>query len=313
MENYNKEPLTIDKQIELLEGRGVKISDKKYLTKFLLGVNYYKFTAYLKSYELAKDSFDCEVEKAIKLYEFDRTLRIKIFEALSVIEIIFKTQIAYHIGIKYGKFGHYDLNNFKERHKNWLSEISKSLHKEKRDSGGNIISIFFKEIFLKYYKNKYSDYPKIPIWMFVELISFGEASKLFSNMKFNDQVKIAKYFISDKILDPQFSRSLFHIFSVTRNICAHNGRLWNKEFNLRFPKCGIENTEFAEYDLEPIKTGKLFLLINYILMRTYFDVNFIYLWRNDVEQIVDSHPEVKDFWNRFGLPENWKEHPLWKR
>ena len=31
-----------------------------------------------------------------------------------------------------------------------------------------------------------------------------------------------------------------------------------------------------------------------------------------MEKLIDNHPDVPNFWQQVGLPENWKEHPLWE-
>jgi len=254
--------------------------------------------------------FDCDIEEVIKLYEFDRLLRFYILDAILIIETIIKTNISYYIAIKYGKFGHYELKNFKDEHKNWLSKVIESFENKKEIKNGKII-YFFKEIFLKYYRKKYMN-KEIPIWMFIELLSFGETSKLFSNMRYNDQLKISKNLISDKIETPDFAKNLFYTLSITRNICSHNSRLWNKVFNFKFSTKGIKNTELTQINLFQVKTGSIILLINYILRKNYFDKDFLNIWQQNIESLIDNHPKVPNFWESIGLLENWKENALWR-
>ncbi|MCG2726887.1 MAG: Abi family protein [Elusimicrobia bacterium] len=310
---YNKEPLTIREQISLLGKRGVIISDKINLEKILSNINYYKLTSYLKSFEIEEDKFNCNIEEAIGLHEFDRKLRVKIFEAICIIETMFKSKIAYNIAIKYGPFGHYNLDNFKCDHENWLDKINDSLCKEKKDEDGNILSRLFKEIFIKYYHKKYSNYPQMPIWMFIEVLSLGEFSKLFSNMRYNQQIEISKYFISSDIENPYFLRNIIHIFSISRNICAHGARFWNKGLNIQLSPKYFKKTDFENQNINYRKIGGIVYLINYTLKRIYYDKNFTLTWQKEMENLIDNHPNVTNFWEQIGLSENWKEHSLWKK
>ena len=68
--------LPLDKQIELLEGRGLTIANKEYAIKVLANVNYYRFSAYSLTLR-TNDQFavGTTFEDICRLYNFDLRLR----------------------------------------------------------------------------------------------------------------------------------------------------------------------------------------------------------------------------------------------
>lgn len=111
--NYNKPHLTFEKQVELLKSRNLIIDDEEKFKNFLSNVNYYKLSGHLKFFETSKNNYNnTPIQTVIDLYYFDRELRNFLMKAIEKIEISFKTKVAYHIGEKYGAFGHTDPNNF---------------------------------------------------------------------------------------------------------------------------------------------------------------------------------------------------------
>src|SRR5690606_6390940 len=70
----------------------------------------------------------------------------------------------------------------------------------------------------------------IPVWVAVEVLSFGSLSKLFSNMKKEARSEIAKrnYLVPSIYLE-SWLKCLSHI----RNICAHYGRLYNRSLTTK--------------------------------------------------------------------------------
>ena len=67
MEKYNKPPLPCDKQVELLISRGLVVSQREKVEKFLSQVNYYRFSAYCLPFEIKRHKFHSDVtfEKTI--------------------------------------------------------------------------------------------------------------------------------------------------------------------------------------------------------------------------------------------------------
>ncbi|MGL4855206.1 MAG: Abi family protein, partial [Lentisphaeria bacterium] len=81
------------------------------------------------------------------------------------------------------------------------------------------------EPYIKHYKESYCEkYP--PIWVIIEIITFGNISMIYSHLKVSIQKQIAKHFEIDHSV---LAKSI-HGLSELRNACAHHGRLWNRQF-----------------------------------------------------------------------------------
>lgn len=89
---------------------------------------------------------------------------------LEHVEIEFRSKIAYHHANRFGALGYKNPDNFKspEAHEKFLEELNKQINR----SG--------KELFVVHHKSKYEG--EFPFWVAIEVISFGELSKLYKNL-----------------------------------------------------------------------------------------------------------------------------------
>ncbi|WP_066495458.1 Abi family protein [Abyssisolibacter fermentans] len=148
------------------------------------------------------------------------------------------------------------------------------------------------ELFINHYKLKYNE--MFPIWVVVEVSSFGLLSKIYSNLKDEDQNKIASEYYNTK---GEYIRTWLHAISTFRNICAHYGRIYNRNLEIT-PKL------FRKDKKRGINNDSIFAIV-YIIGRLltgekdwdYFITRFIAL----VEQydIVDL--------SLMGFPKDWKQ------
>ncbi len=144
----------------MLNKRGLIISKKSEAEKYLKEVSYYRLSAYCLPFEVERHKFKSNVrfEDIIDLYKFDRKLRQLIDDALERIEIFIRSIITDHIAHAHGTFSHEkkDIFYIKFKHYDWIDKI----HKEAKRS---------KETFIEHYKNNYTGFPKLPIWMASEI------------------------------------------------------------------------------------------------------------------------------------------------
>jgi abortive infection bacteriophage resistance protein len=86
------------------------------------------------------------------------------------------------------------------------------------------------ETFIDHFKAKYGDCHDLPpLWMLCEVMSFGKMLTLFNGVFEGLRRVIAqKYGIESKVL-----QSWLGALNVVRNICAHHGRLWNRELGFK--------------------------------------------------------------------------------
>lgn len=295
MEEYNKPPLTYTKQLDLLASRGLAISGRTKAEKFLSQVNYYRFSAYCLPFEIERHQFktDATFERIQQLYEFDRKLRFLIDEILEVIEISVRTAMAYYLANKYGAFAHEEPARFfaKFDHALWIGKVHEEIVRSK-------------ETFIEHYKNKYSGFPRLPLWMAVEVMSFGALSQLYHNLLRDDQIALAKTIrFHSAVLS-----SWLHTFTYVRNICAHHSRIWNRELSIAMtiPKDGNWN------NVNTKRIGSVIFAINYFLSKLSIEERIKKEWHAEMDDLLKQPINVSNFFHSMGLSNNFQRHALWK-
>ncbi len=281
-----KRPTTFEEQIQILKSRGLVIDDEDFAIRTLRHINYYRLSAYTLSLK-QDDKFlsGTSFEHIFKLYEFDRRFRYMIMEMVEQVEIALRTHISYYIAHAYGALGHLASEHF-EYHELFLAELEKEIQRSQ-------------EIFIKHHVEKYEG--KIPVWVAIEVLSFGALSKLFSNMKSEDQNQIAK---RNYQVPAVYLGSWLKCLSYIRNICAHYGRLYNRPLTSK-PRLDTKSKKLG------IHQGKIFAHL-YVLKELIPD----YMkWRNFITRMEALLTEFKDIveLDRIGFPEDWESILLIKK
>lgn len=217
-----KSPRTLDEQIAHLRcAHGLLIEDDVAAKEILSHVNYYRLSAYgigLKqpdNPELYKSGVS--LETLYRLYSFDTRLRSALLHILEHVEIELRTQIAYCLSLRYGAEGYMDAANFRDR----TNSSGESIH-------GLVIRKFAQEVsrqknlpFVRHHIQKYDGH--FPLWVAVELFSFGMLSSLYSIMQPDDQKRVSDFYV----VKPNALASWMQSLVDVRNRCAHYGRIYN--------------------------------------------------------------------------------------
>jgi len=296
--NYNKPPLSIAQQIQLLKQRGLIFKDEDRAKRYLSFISLYRLRAYAYTYQNKEDkdhTFYKEVffDTILNTYLFDRKLRLLVFDDIERIEIAFRTQIIYHYSLSYGSNWYEDQSLYRNNYyfTRDLALIDKEL-------------IRSNEVFIKHYKTTYSSPQRPPAWMSLEITSLGLLSKVYENLRISPEKKtIANNF---NLGHPKVLESWMHSLAVIRNICAHHGRIWNRELpaKMKLPKntsaTWLTNTDFPQ--------GKLFLtlssllyLLNTIIPGNHFIDKF--------KKLIKDYPVIS--LEQMGFPDNWENEKLW--
>ncbi|MEG1132641.1 MAG: Abi family protein [Romboutsia sp.] len=277
-----KDPKSFDEQIEILQSRGLIITDKENAKFVLSNLNYYRFSAYLLHAKNDNNTYkeNTQFDDIYNIYLFDKKLRNILISLLESIEISFRTYIAYTLATKHGSKGYLDSENFKEEiYFNKFIEtlsIEKTNHKNKA--------------FIKHHNNKY--HGELPIWVAVEIISFGSLSKLYSNMIPEDTTFLKQNLCS---VNPRLIGTWLHSLSHLRNLCAHYGRI----YNANLPNITIQNSD-KKYNPNVKKVFAYILAIKKLIADTdTWNNAFIQLQClfNDYKGCIDL--------DLLGFPEDW--------
>jgi len=301
--SYSKLPTTFSKQVDQLQARGLNVPDKAKAEFYLSQLNYYRFAAYCLPFEQDHTTHQFKTntrfDDVLNLYIFDRELRLLVLDAIERIEVSLRTQMAYHLS-----------HNHNTAHPHLKPELffnpviyGRSLNNLDGDVRRS------KEEFIKHLTNKYEELLP-PIWASVELMTMGQLSKWFSNVKTrSDKQAISKIYGLDEKVMTSFCEHL----SLVRNHAAHHARLWNRDFTktLSIPKKAdqILIGSFSAFENNDRRLRKLyntFVMLAY-LMNIICGENH---WMERLKKLIDDHNIDT---SKMGFPSEWKQKPIWKQ
>jgi abortive infection bacteriophage resistance protein len=243
--SYSKPYLTIPQQIALLKSRGMIITNDARAASCLQRIRYYRLSGYWYPFcqsaivggkRVIVDDFKANttLPKIVDLYVFDKKLRLLVLDAIERFEIALRVQTALLLGAR-SPVAHRDPTQldgvFARRadpktgvipHREWLRRTDEAFDRSKEE-------------FAKHFKSKYAGSDP-PIWIACELWDFGALSVLFGGLNKRDQSAIASgYGITSGDVMETWIRSI----NVVRNVCAHDGRLWNRPSVIqpKWPRC----------------------------------------------------------------------------
>lgn len=297
---FTKPALSIADQIALLERRGMVIPDRARAEHYLRHISYYRLRAYWLPFEQpAPVNGDhmfrggTSFEDTLALYVFDRHLRLLVMDAVERIEVSLRGAWAHHLAVKYGPHGYIDAAHY-GRTDHYAKALAGLIEEIERS----------RDTFIVHYKTKYDDPALPPVWMAAEVMSLGQLSKWLGNLKLRaDRQAIAKpYGLDESVLV-----SLAHHLAHVRNICAHHGRLWNKQFTVTM---AVPNSPGAlKLAMNPNATRKLYntlAIIGYLIGIIAPGTE----WRKHLVELLATCPLAEP--TAMGFPADWAGRPAWR-
>ena len=236
-------------QVEIFKNRGMKFDDENRAMKTLSIVPYYKIKELARPYckviyvndEKQLDYQETRFETILSRFYQDKNLRNSMFHAIEDIEMALKTQIAYVLG----NIGAYEYLNFsawcnrEEYCKHFLKYKEEKLKREIQEAMKRTDSSEIKE------KLKIDNFKFPPIWLMVDLLTFGQMVNLLELMSKNRIRQIASMFscTDDELI------SWLKCINLVRNICAHNSSIIDIKFKTK-PKIKDEWKTWL-YEMKP--------------------------------------------------------------
>lgn len=212
-----KIPATVDEQIAILRKRGCVIKDENFARETLRYINYYRISNYFEPFSISKHKYEegTTFEKIMQIYEMDRKLRSVLIAALEEIEIALRASVSNYHALKYGALGYLNPNTFDRSH-NHQSFISRVNH---------LIDCGEEREFVRHYNSKYGG--KFPLWVVMELFSFGTLAFFYKDMHTADKKTLANEYYG---CSPSEMDNWIFCLNELRNYCAHYNRLYGNHF-----------------------------------------------------------------------------------
>jgi len=212
-----KQATSYDEQLEILQNRGAVITDEVFCRQKLEEINYYRFTAYFLPFRQKDGSYveETSFHRVYRIYEFDRKLRGILFSAVEEVEIFLRAKLAYYHAHKYGPDGYMDAENFSAAHQ--ADKFHENIEREIKNNS--------KAPFVRHHIENYGS--QFPIWVIVEIFTFGMLSRFYADMATSDKKELAKNLYKTT---PKNVTSWLRCATDLRNTCAHYGRLYYRIF-----------------------------------------------------------------------------------
>lgn len=245
--SYQKPWLSLEQQLDNLQARGLRVSDRDKTLRCLQRMGYYRLSGYWFAFRersgpcclldkqrlnkaqakvelLALDSFKpaATFQNAVDLYVFDKELRLLAMDALERVEIALRVDVSHTLG-QLDPFAYLRPEIFHHTFSQILNKDSGlTRHHEWIGKHAQLI-LRSKEEFVTHNRAKYG--LPLAFWVACEVWDFGTLSTLFGGMQEAEQDAIAaKYGVRNGRVFASWLRSLNYL----RNVCAHHSRLWNR-------------------------------------------------------------------------------------
>ena len=253
-----------DEQIEILKQRGLTIANEDKAKNILKVNNYYNVVNAYKDIFIQK-GFTPEkfiegvtFEELCALHKFDKDLRLILSNVLIVIERTFKSIIAYEFSkncpnhnfdyLNIAKYNTIKVARIQDEESEPVllaAQLIRELNKELNNS------IDYNDEMICHYKAKYN---QVPLWVFVNKLSFGTMSKMYSALQAQDQANIAKS-IKDIIGRNVYANEIknaIKVLVILRNRAAHDQRIY--DFNSAPITVNGKNPFLSKYNLKDVQS-----------------------------------------------------------
>jgi abortive infection bacteriophage resistance protein len=294
---YDKGHLSFEAQADRLISRGL-IADRDLLISRLKNVNYYRFTGYLHPFRLdGSDNYrpDTTIEKVWRLYAFDRRLRLIVMDAIERIEVSVRTQLIFELSKETGAFGYATQAGLPKLNSQDFDHLWRSIVEEVGRS---------KEIFVGHFFGKYGNsHQMLPLWMAGEIMSFGCMLTMYKGTAPVIKRGIARHYgIPDEVLT-----SWLQVINVVRNICAHHGRLWNRQLGYK-PLLPGKNKYPQWYEPVSIIAGAKVRKAKLLAEHPELADKLGEIFLNTAEEYMTCKPDAETIISRSALPSDLKSY-----
>lgn len=293
---YTKQYSSPSELLTILQDRGLDCSDTENAEDILKSIGYYRLSGYLYPFLTIPKSghhykSGSTLGSALHLYEFDRELRLLVFNQIERIEIAVRSAITNIVCAETNDVF-------------WMTNPATFANADKFIKTKTLIDKELqtsREDFIVHFKQTYED-PYPPSWMLAEIMPLGTLTRVYENIASNRiRKKIAQFF---GLSVPVFT-SWMTIITLTRNSCCHHARLWNRSLSLR----ALTMTRpMRPWVNEEVRQGRVFFTL--CILKHFVDIirpgnNF----KQQLIALLSKYPMADT--NAMGFIRDWQSQPLW--
>lgn len=298
----------IEKQIEILKGKGLLFKDEEKAKTLLIKTNYYTlingyrlpFVEDIKNEDGTRYKKGAFFDEIYYFYAFELNLKTIFLKYIFYLEQNIKSAISYEFSRIHGYENYLQVGNFD----NSSYGSTKDIFYLFSNLYNTISRSISKEDYISYYVENYN---YIPLWVLVNSMSLGNAINFYKLMKSSEKDYVSKYYFNCKSYELE---DYLEILNAYRNICAHDERLYNFRakgksvpINKFHEKFKIVNKDIGKNDPFSLLIALLDLLIKEDAFKVFYELDNLF---KDFEKKLESMKitEILDF---MGFPENWRD------
>lgn len=298
---------TFSEQVEWLqEEKHLIISDKAYAEDVLKRIGYFPLMGgykHLFRIPLTKKYKEgTTFEEIVALYEFDSELRELFFKYLLQIERHLRSLMSYYFCEKYGESqsAYLDINNFNNTRRTYktVSRLISTLQRAVTTTD---------YVYLNYYRNTYGN---IPLWVLINVLTFGNLSKMYQVFPQSLQSKICKNF---GIINQRQMEQFLSVLTKFRNVCAHGERLFTYRTMDNISDLPLHKKLSIPMNGIQYQYGKKDLFAVVIAFRYLIPAKDFLALKKKLSRLIDNastsltHMDDSELLERMGFPPNWKD------
>lgn len=291
MRPYTKPAKSPADLVRQLKQRGLIIADEARAERYIDNIGYYRLSAYMFPFLSAPKTahqFKTGVtfDRVLRLYRFDKKLRILLFNEIEKIEVAFRAAVVNTITDRTGDI-------FWMTNPAYVNSSTSSLIQREYSHST--------EDFIEHFKRTYSD-PYPPAWILSEILPFGNITWIFRNLSNSNKKAVAKKFY----LHAPVLESWMNIVTLTRNSCCHHARVWNKVNSIIPNDMSGMTRPWITTSTDKRKTYYNICIIKYFLDIISPNNDF----KKKLLTLFLAFPEID--LNAMGFNANWETEPLWR-
>lgn len=299
MHPYPKQIFTLQQQIQSYVDAGMVIEPNDSAEDVLTRIGYYRlrgFCFHLYDNSTKQYASGTKFSDVVSLYNFDMALSHLLFGMLTAIEVALRARLNEALLTFGDALILTDPTPFKDKALYWknMSAIASEIARSN-------------DVFIKHNFDNHNG--QIPIWAVVETLSFGTLSKLIKNLDtasgpaFSTLARFYQYKTANgntAAPSQKMLSSWIQSVSVLRNICAHNGRIYNRAINTTPEILAVDRiTPQPKYN----GLYQLMLAMKYLRPNDRVWSDFAAQFK----QLKTKYDAVIDL-NRINFPTDWEAH-----
>lgn len=263
-------------------------------------IGYHRLLIYMRPLQDPQKRFFATVkfEDILRLYDFDRRLRLVFLDAIDRLEVAFRSAIINTLALDNtcGPHFYLDAIHFRDgqAHRGLLKQVLGL-----RDNGNASV---------KHYYDTYNTPALPPAWIVLEAMTIGQLSCLFNDLHIDHRKTVAVKFGYDESVLVTWLKSL----TLLRNVCAHHGRLWNASITASAPK--YANTIQSEFPSHNDR-GRIFARA-VVVQALLINIDPTSDWKLRFKDLLETLPistlaKAGLTTAEMGLVPGWQARPFW--